>query len=446
MNTTHADGAECAVLGACLKDARCIPDVLSDVLPEDYRKPEHKAIHKLIQAFHQRGDTIDEVSLPMAVAQSGQPDLFGGIEYVMALADQCASTAALPTYIRQVLEASKRRKLRQVGVRLLEALEEGKSSAHLVAGVTGALQKIAAAGARGPESLGDVSGRVSDRVNASPEEQERSVMSTGLEDLDVGLGGGLRRGELVLVGARPGMGKTALAVGMAADAAHNGRSALVFSSEMTADALGERLIAYDSGVPFGRIRRPSKMSDAERRRVTEAAQRIQGNHVPFWIDDRSQPKLAQIEGVARRHQTAHGLDLVVIDYFQILGLEVGRDGNRIGGMNDMSSGLMRLAKDLNCCVVLLSQLNRNLTVRKDAIPTMADLKGCGKLEEDAHVILLPHRPSEYDSAASEEEATIYIAKNRSGPTGEVLVRWDPDFVRFAPPDSAFFDDDDMAAK
>lgn len=164
---------------------------------------------------------------------------------------------------------------------------------------------------------------------------------------------------------------------------------------------------------------------------------LKGESRPFWIDDRSLPTLEQIEGVARRHQTAHGLDLVVIDYFQVLGIVSDR-GDRLGPMNDMSSGLMRLARDMGCCVVLLSQLNREVTSRKDAVPTMADLKGCGKLEEDAHVILLPHRPAEYDQDADDHDAMVYIAKNRSGPTGVVQLGWNPDYVRFeASGESAF---------
>lgn len=433
MNTTHADQSEAALLGACMRDVDSIAVVLSETRPTDYRKPEHRCIYQLIADRHRRGLSVDGVGLPTAVAQSGHPDTFGGIGYVMALPDQIPSTAALPAYITDVLEAAGRRRLRQLAERMLESLAEGTDTKTIVGGLAMELHKVAAKGDRGPVSLGSVIVEVAEDACEPPASVR--PMSTSIPCLDDAIGGGLRRTETVVIGARPGMGKTALAVGVAADAVCSAvlqdLSALAFSAEMSRKALTQRLLAYESGVPFGLIR-TGNLTPEQKALLREAAQRVAKINPKFWIDDRSMPTLEQIEGVARRHQAAHGLDLIVLDYFQILGMPPGRV---LDGMNAMSSGLMRMARDLNCCMIVLSQLNRDVTNRDGNVPTMADLKGCGKLEEDAHLILLPFRPAEVDKNADERDAMVFIGKNRSGPTGAVPLRWSPEFVRFHDPDS-----------
>lgn len=227
MITTHADKAEMAVLGACMREAACVPEVLSSLTADIYRKPEHGALHDLIRARHREGLGVDAVSLPEAVMRTGKADDFGGLDYLMQLEQIGAGVASLPTYIRDVIEASKRRKLRLLSAKMVDALETGKTSASIVRALSLRLQEIAVDGDRGPQGLGEVAVGVAEEIEAVIAGTVAPPLSTGLQDLDVGLGGGLRRGELVVVGARPGMGKTALAVGFAADAAAAGRSVLV---------------------------------------------------------------------------------------------------------------------------------------------------------------------------------------------------------------------------
>lgn len=430
MRTTEADSAERAVLGAIIRDARVLGDVTATIRPDDLRLPHHADLLRLMVARHKRGDGIGMIELPEAVAMSGQPDRFGGVSYVMSLPDECPALASLPYYLRVVVEAARRRQLREVIHVLGERLEAGADSDDMIAEVSGMLQRVATYGQQGPRDLSELAASVLDRMERQQKgDRDLLPMPTGLDVLDHVLAGGLRRGELSVVGARPGMGKTALAVQIAAQVAREGQSALVFSCEMTGEALAERILADTAAMPLWKVRQPERLDDQDWVDLVAAEQALGPYADRFFVDDRAQPTLEQIRGVAERHRAAAGgLDLVVIDYFQILGFGDGHD--RVRGMDTMSTGLMRLAKELGCHVLLLSQLNRNITSRAEQLPTMADLKGCGQLEQDAHLIILPHRPAVYDEEADEAESVLIIAKNRSGACGDVDVRWNGPLVRF----------------
>lgn len=420
MSTPTATTAERAILGSIMRKPSLLADVLERLSPEQFACPYAGALLELMRSRASEGRGVDAISICEAVAMLGTTKLPAASE-VMRYPDDVPSTAALPAWIGEVTNAATLRDVLALSAWLSDECETGKTGVDILDRAGSALQRIAtkADHGDGPVMLGDAA--ASELPELLSPSAQAAPMSTGLDELDSMLGGGLRRQELTVIGGRPGMGKTALAVCMADHATIHSRSVLMFSAEMSTGQVTQRLLSSWTSIPFGRIRQPSMLTPPERDLLKTHAADMRA--ASFAIDDRAAPSLVQIEATSRRHKLRHGLDLVVVDYFQILGIEE-RNGRRLEGLNAMANGLMQMAKRLDCSVVLLSQLNRNLTNRQDKLPILADLKECGALEEAAHVVLFPYRPAVDDEAAPVDLATIRIAKQRSGPTGDISAVWD----------------------
>lgn len=444
--TRQAPDAERALLGCAMLDGETIPPLLDELTPDDFAAPEHGALWALIRSQYRAhgADGCGLVELPMAVAMSGTPDRFGGVEYVTRLGDAAPSTAAAPAYRRTVLEAAQRRRLDRIAERITAAIDEGKSAEEVIAGVTLALGRMAAQQRREARSLSDAVSGALERLEQARETRGGDRLTTGLRSLDHAIGGGMRRGKLVLIGARPRVGKTSLAMQIAAANAAAGGSVLILSAEMETDELGERVLADKSGVDAMWLGRPHQLDTRQWEALMRAEAEVREAGLCYMIDDQSSPSLAYIEGAARRHIARFGsLDLLVIDYFQILDFG-GDTRNPLQAKEAMSTGLMKLGKDLGCTVVVLAQLNREVDRRAENIPQLSDLKGCGKLEEDGYLVLLPHRPAVFDESQSERKASIHVVKHRGGPMGVVEMEWDGPSTRFVDAASsveeAFFGD------
>jgi replicative DNA helicase len=259
---------------------------------------------------------------------------------------------------------------------------------------------------------------------------ELTGLPTGYPEIDE-ITGGLQPGELVIVAARPSMGKTALALNIARNAAvDHGKKAAVFSLEMTTRSLVLRLLAAEAGIDSGTFRR-GFIAVADHRKLVDAAGRL--SHADLWIDDSGSLTVLEMKAKARRLKAERGLDLVVVDYLQLAKGE-GDAERREQEISEISRGLKALAKELHIPVVALSQLNRGPETRRaeDKRPILADLRESGAIEQDADVIAFIYRDCVYNPDADPAEAELIIAKQRNGPTGTLKLRFESRFARFAP--------------
>lgn len=420
---------ERAIIGALMKCPDRLAESLEACPPERFSDPYLQPLYELLANRWKAGQPIDSISLTEAVALLGSTKLPPAAE-VMGLPDEVPSVEALPAWWRAVTDAHNRREVLRLAEWLTEQASGGAMPAELLTRAQQGIGRLAnrVDDGKGPQMLGDLADQALDRYT-SPAAADTPI-PTGLESLDRALNGGWRRGELVVIGGRPAMGKTALALTSALHSTIDDQhSVLIFSAEMQASAIADRIVASWAGISFSRIRRPGSLSLPELQRIDSERHRMRS--VRLGVDDRKRPTMATIEAVAKRHQARFGLDLVVIDYFQILGLgKCKTQGDKLEARQDLANGLMALAGELNCAVLLLSQLNRDVTRREDKRPGMQDLKATGALEEAAHVILMPYRPHEDDEHADPTEGLIVIPKQRSGPSGQISVCWDSEQVAY----------------
>jgi replicative DNA helicase len=431
--TPTARAAEQAVLAALMSDPKSHDLVLSSIELEDFHHDDHQALFDLIVSSLKEGRSVTVANLTERIARMKMADRFGGLDYPMRIeADFGYSSSSLKAQIRDVREAASQRRLLEVSELILENIEHGDTFTEVLQKATDGLEAAAArsSSASEPENLGRVGKRVLERFEGAwSGEQPAALLSTDIESLDHALGGGFRPGDYVVIGARPAEGKTSLGVQIAERVTLDGHSVLVFSAEMSNERLFERILAYEAGVPTHKMRNPSELREDEQQRIREAVEKIDEGRTRMRTCDAAAPTLEFIRGACKRHATVHGLDLVMLDYFQILGF--GQSRNEVSAMNAMSKGLLGIAKELNCVVVLLAQLNRDVgKMAKTRAPRISDIKGCGQVEQDAHFIIFPTRPWTTDKSADPEAATLHVAKARDLRPGEVPVRFVGEFTRF----------------
>jgi replicative DNA helicase len=285
----------------------------------------------------------------------------------------------------------------------------------------------------GPRELSDGLSEFMDALKRRPEDDGRSgSVPTGLVDLDKILNGGLSRSDLVILAARPGMGKTAMGLQMMTTlaGAYKG-AALMFSLEMPMNQLVMRVLSGESGVESGRLRR-NDYSDAEVRRIGMAVNGIA--EMSVWVDDSTDITVAQIRDRARKQHAKTALDLIVVDHIQLIAggrRSGGREENRTQEMSEITRQLKNMARELQVPVLALSQLSRAVEQRANKVPVLADLRDSGSLEQDADVVLFLYRDDYYDRDSERQGITdVHIAKHRNGATGQLSLIWNARTTRY----------------
>lgn len=259
---------------------------------------------------------------------------------------------------------------------------------------------------------------------------EEDFLPTGLKELDERLDGGMRRGEVIVIAGRPGMGKTALAVSIADNVCNAGEAVGVLSMEMPKAQLTTRVVSLRSGIPLHKLKRPERMSDFDWSEMTRTVDQLRT--LPLFISDQTALNINQVRTKARALKRRRKVRLLVIDY---IGLMEGTDrkANRSAQLGEVSRGIKALAKELNCTVLLLAQLNRDVEKRPKMRPILADLRECGDIEQDADIILFVHRPAHVTPDLGIEwkhYAEIIVGKQRDGQTGVVDAQYTGDTVKF----------------
>ncbi len=426
----HNVVAEESLLGAMLLSQDAIASSLEVGLhADDFYKPAHGHVYDAITTLYGRGEPADPVTVAELLSRAGHLDAVGGPAILITLQAGTPAIGNAARYARIVEEHALLRRLIRAGG---DVVELGYSLPDDVGGAVDLAEAtvFGVAQHRVTESgstLRDILSRQLDHLERLEEQGGDHItgIPTGFIDLDRQLSG-LQPSNLIIVGGRPGTGKTALGLGMAAHAAtHAGAKVLIFSLEMTEGELGGRLLAAEARVNSADIR-DGRLSPAEWVRINAAVGKL--SEVPIFIDDNPHLTIMELRAKARRHQSREGLDLVVIDYLQLM---TGAGENRQLEVAEVSRGLKLLARELRVPVVALSQLSRNTEQRADKRPMLADLRDSGGIEQDADTVIFVYRDElYYPDSPDRGMAEINVAKQRSGPVGMSRLAFLP-FPRFA---------------
>lgn len=427
--------AEQSVLGGLLLDNAAFDRIDGQLQADDFYSAAHQSIYRAIVSLLSRGEPADVITVSDAIERAGEAERTGGLAYLGELAANTPSAANVGAYARMVGDAKARRNMIAVGQHIIELARERGSDAiaraDKAAGIVASLS--AHRDNKDPVEISDlmqtVLTKIQNRVDAGG---AISGLSTGFVDLDKATTG-LHPGNLVVLAGRPGMGKTSLAVNVAENVALDGGVALVFSLEMPGDDLAERTIARAGGINTQALRE-GRLTNDDYERLSAALAKLNGTRL--IIDD--DPATASVTAIRRksmRIKRERGLDLIVIDYLQLMrGEAIANRNEEIGGI---TRGLKLLARELAVPIILLSQLNRGVEDRPDKRPMMSDLRESGAIEQDADVILMAYRDDYHnESSPLKGFAEIIIRKQRMGPTGTVPLVFQGQFSRFCDADRA----------
>ena len=423
----HNPHAEASLIGGAMLENTRFDDV-GDVAPSDFYIPEHRELWEALSALASEGRPFDLVTVAERLERTGRLEAAGGLAYVGQIVNDTPSAANAEHYARMVRSNATLRRLAQACQNGLErALSPGETdaatlAAEIEASVYRAAERMSDQGPRSAAEL--VPDLLRDLDDRSRGEGPRGVR-TGLTDLDRALGG-MDPGQLILIGARPGIGKSALALGIALNVAvEQGRPVALFTLEMSAHEVGQRALGSVAGVPVTRLR-SGRLEASDWDAVSSASGIL--HRAPLHIDETGGIRPAELRARVRRIKRRAGdLGLVVVDYLQLMqGDRDRRTDNRVGELTHISGSLKALAKEVGAPVLALSQLNRGLENRANRRPMLADLRESGSLEQDADVVLLLFR----DDESAPGSAEIIIAKQRNGPTGTVRVAWRGELARF----------------
>ncbi|PBJ83195.1 replicative DNA helicase [Lysobacteraceae bacterium NML93-0399] len=426
--------AEQAVLGGLM----LVPDAydrIADLLvPDDFYRRDHQKIYSAIQELAEKSKPFDAVTLGEWFDSNGLSELVAGGAYLGELASTTPSAANIRAYAEIVRDKAILRQLIDVGTEIVNDgfQPEGRDSSEILAKAEQQVFKIAEAGAQGRTDFTAINKAMADAFDVL---QTRYTNGGGVTGLPTGytefdeMTAGLQPTDLIILAARPAMGKTTFALNIAEYAAIKTKKAVgVFSMEMSASQLALRLISSNGRINATRLR-TGQLEDEDWSRVSSAIRMLKETKI--FIDDTPGLGPDVLRAKCRRLKREHDLGLVVIDYLQLMSVP-GNSENRATEISEISRSLKGLAKELNVPVIALSQLNRSLETRADKRPVMADLRESGAIEQDADIIIFIYRDDYYNKETSPDKglAEIIIGKQRSGPTGSVKLKFFGEYTRF----------------
>jgi replicative DNA helicase len=434
----HSVEAEQSVLGGLLLD-NLAWDRAADLLTDgDFYRHEHKLIYAAIGALVNATKPADVITVFEQLQTLGRAEDCGGLAYLNALAQSVPSAANIRRYAEIVRERAILRKLIAASDEIATTAfnPQGRAVTQILDEAEGRIFKIGEEGSRqrqGFQSMDKLVVALLDRVTELHENGAEDVtgVRTGFYDLDH-MTAGLQKGDLIVLAARPSMGKTALALNIAEHVAvGEGLPVLVFSMEMGASQLALRMVGSLGRIDQSGLR-TGKLKDADWEKLAEAVDKLKAAQV--YIDETPALTSAELRARARRMARQFGgtLGLIVVDYLQLMsGSGSGSDENRATEIGEISRGLKALAKELQCPVIALSQLNRSVETRNDKRPLMSDLRESGAIEQDADVIMFIYRDDYYNKERKEPGvAEIVIGKQRNGPVGTVKLTFLKPLTKF----------------
>ena len=427
----HSPEAERAVLGGMLLDPGRIPGVQETLKADDFYRSAHQKLFDLMSSMHLAGDPVELVSVVESISRSGKADEFGGLAYVASLSDDVPSSENISYYAKVVSERATERKLLE-GARSIvdQTLSGERTIKELIEFAEGTVYQIGQQKQTGDwRQMSEVVDEEFIRIQTlSNNRGEVTGISTGLLDLDKMLAG-LHRTDLIILAARPAMGKTALALNVARNVALEGHGVGIFSLEMSCGQLVTRMLVSQARVHAGAVRTGMLSREKDWPALVEAAERLY--QLPVFIDDTPGQNITTVRSKARRLKSRHPeLALIVVDY---IGLMSGDPKvSRQEQVSESSRGLKAMAKELDVTVIGLSQLNRAVENRKPQIPQMSDLRESGAIEQDADIIMFIYRDEYYNKETTTRpgEADVIVAKQRNGATGTVPLSFQGEYTLF----------------
>jgi replicative DNA helicase len=438
----HSLEAEQSVLGGLMLSATAWDKVADKVTEIDFYREDHRLIFRAIHDLHEASQPCDAVTVSEWFESHGKADQVDGGNYISQLANNTPSAANVGAYADIVREKSILRSLIDVGAQITSSAfsTEGRESRSLLEEAERLVFAIAEKGARGGSGFVSVQDALKEAMDKIDElnafEGDITGIPTGYQDFDR-LTAGLQPSDLIIVAGRPAMGKTTFAMNIAEHAAiKHGKSVAVFSMEMASLQLVMRMFSSVGQIDQTRIRTGS-LDDMDWPKLTSAMNLLHKSKI--FIDDTPALSPAELRARARRLKREHDVDLIVVDYLQLMSVPDSKE-NRATEIAEISRSLKTIAKELNVPVVALSQLNRALEQRPNKRPVMADLRESGAIEQDADLIVFIYRDEVYNPETSEKgKAEIIIGKHRNGATGTVHLAFQGPWLRFVnlAPESAY---------
>ena len=434
----HSIEAEQSVIGGLLLENEAL-DKIADILrAEDFYQFDHKTIFQHIGKLIERNRPADIVTVAESLESTAELSQIGGIAYLGALAQNTPTAANIRRYAEIVRERAIMRKLVTVGSGIAESAysPNGRDAQQLLDEAEAKIFQIAEGGQRSSQGFIDIKEllpQVAERIDmlfSRDDPSDVTGIPTGFSDLD-SMTSGFQGGDLVIVAGRPSMGKTAFSINIAENVAlDTGLPVAIFSMEMASTQLAMRMIGSVGRLDQHRMR-TGRLEDEDWEKLTTALGKL--NEAPIFIDEGASLSSFDVRARARRlHRQCGKLGLIVVDYLQLMSAPAGKQGeNRATEISEISRSLKALAKELDCPVVALSQLNRSVEQRPDKRPVMSDLRESGAIEQDADLILFIYRDEVYNSDSIDKgTAEIIIAKQRNGPIGKVRLTFIGEHTRF----------------
>ncbi len=428
----HNEEAERCVLGAAMLSKDAMYDVIEEVKADDFYNENHKEIFNAIMDLYRDNKPVDMLTVCEELKTKKALEMVGGRAYIATLTTEVPSTTNAGEYAKIVSEKASLRALIGTAEDIMNKSYQGKDDTQEI--LNYAESGIFQIGQKRQKSdytpIQDVLLRNVEIIDAASKNQGKVVgIPTGFKDLD-NLTSGLHRSDLIILAARPAMGKTAFALNIAQQTATKaGASVLIFSLEMSKEQLGQRLLAIQARVEMQKL----KTGSLERKdwdRLNLALDELHSSKI--FIDDTPGVSIMEMRNKCRRLKAEHGLDLVVIDYLQLMQGD-GRTDNRQQEISAISRNLKLLAREMDCPVIVLSQLSRAPEQRQDHRPILSDLRESGSIEQDADIVIFLYRDDYYNPDNSEKHGIceVNLAKHRSGPTDKVELTWVERYTKFS---------------
>ncbi len=436
----HSVDAEKTVLGALLLDPEAIIKVSDLLRPEDFYDPTHRLIYQGIWDLYQGHEVIDFVTVSAKLADKKKIQDIGGSAFLAQLASSVPTSSHIYQYAQIVKTKAVHRRVIDAGQKITGlGYEENRPIAELLDEVEQSVFAITNTFIKEKfvhiRDVLDARYEKFAEMHESKDDSPIKGVPTGFNGLDMKLSG-LQPSDLIILAARPSMGKTSLALNIAQNAAIKARKSVgIFSLEMSKEQLVDRLFASMLGVDSWKLQR-GKLDDSDFQNMGPIMDEL--NKANIFIDDSVASSLSELRAKARRLQMEHGLDLLIIDYLQLMSTgNASYTGNRVQEISEISRSLKQIGRELHVPIIALSQLSRAVETRPGNIPALSDLRDSGSIEQDADVVLMMYREDYYEEDSDRPGMTdIYIRKHRNGPTGRVELMFKKEQMRFYDVDKA----------
>lgn len=427
----HNIDAEKSLLGAVLIDDETLADISEHVTAKDFYEKPHGIIYSAMMRLYERHKPVDLLTVSDELKRKNELELVGGSAYVTELTNYVPTAAHAESYAEIVAQKAVRRRLIRASGDISElGYDEETSTQELLEKAESELFAVSDQSLK--QDLVSIESILTESFDRMEElhrnkGQLRGV-KTGYRDLD-NMTAGLQRSDLIILAARPAMGKTTLVTNLAYNVATIAKQpVLFFSLEMSKEQLVDRMLADASGVDAWNIR-TGNLSDEDFSKLSEAMGEMA--EAPIYIDDTPGVSVLEMRTKARRAAHEQPLGLIIVDYLQLMQASGASAGNRVQEVSEISRGLKLIARELNVPVIALSQLSRTVESRTPQIPQLADLRESGSIEQDADIVMFIYREAYYNPETDRQNVTdLIIAKHRNGPTGSVQLYFHPERLRF----------------